>query len=351
MDPSAATLRPAGWGRYVETAFLGVWLAFWIVGEVFALAFFGAGLVSVLSRAVGRPVHIGPFASGMTDGTAPLFFLFILVWLTLWSFAGWAAGTTFLRTLVGEDRVAVTPEGLWFLRRAGPFRRTRVLPRSSVRRVRLRPPDKALVADTPQGTVTIADLGRPADREVLRRSLAERLGTPDHSRAVLIERETPPHEWSVAGQGLDTVMTSPAPNTARIHAVIGWSVTALVSLGWITTEAVGTAERLALAFTALTAIGAIWLTWARREWVLRRGSMRLRLRLGRWVLRDHTFDHGSFEIEHTVDSDNDDCWTLVVRDDARRRVLASALHDHYELLALGEWLGARTSLPFHRPTV
>jgi hypothetical protein len=38
-------LRPVGWGRYVESAFLGIWLAFWLIGEIFALAFLGAALI------------------------------------------------------------------------------------------------------------------------------------------------------------------------------------------------------------------------------------------------------------------------------------------------------------------
>ena len=351
-------LAPSGWGRYAESTFLVIWLAFWVVGELVAILFLGATLVNLVSKVVGATIVLGVFGSVVTDGAASLFLFGIIFWLALWTFGGWAAGVTFLRNLAGEDRVAVTPQGLQFTRRAGPFSRTRLLPLSSIRRVRVRPHDKAVVADTSHGTFTIADLGTPVERESVERWITERLQLPDHSRAVLLERETSPHDWSVRVDGMDTVLTSPPPRIARIQAALGWGVTTLMALGWV--DALGrgvngpgafsSGERAAVAITAVSAVAAMWLTMARREWRLRPGAMRLRLRAGRWMLRERAFERGFLEIEYRADSDGDRHWTLVVRDSAGRRVLSRALHDHYELVALGEWLGARTGFPFHRPS-
>jgi hypothetical protein len=359
MDLSTHNLRSTGWGRYIGAAFLAVWLTFWLVGEVVAIAFLVSVLLSVASEATGQTVDVGPFAGALTDAAAPIVLFFILFWLTVWTFGGWAAGMTFLRQVAGHDVVSVTPEGLRFVRRAGPFRRTRVVPRASIRRVRVRRPDKAVVVDTAGGTIVIADLGTSAERESLQRWLIQQLAPPDHARAIALERDTPPHEWLVSRDGVDYVMSSPPPHIARIHALIGWSVTGVTSLGWVSVlrpggtglDALDAATWPAIALTLLSALAAIWLTLARREWVLRPGSMRLRLSVGHRVVREQVFDRGSLEIDLSTDSDGDDHWSLVIGDGSRRRVLSRVVHDHYELLALGEWLGARTGFPFHRPSI
>ena len=48
------------------------------------------------------------------------------------------------------------------------------------------------------------------------------------------------------------------------------------------------------------------------------------------------------------DSDGHDRYALVVKDSAQRRVLDRSLDDQYELLALGEWLSARTRFNLKR---
>ena len=281
-------LRPAGLGRFAGSAFLLVWLAFWVVGEAAVVLFLGSAVASVVASALGRSVAFGPFVAVMNDGTAPVFVVGLLLFLALWTVGGWAAGTTLLRKLAGEDQVTAAPDGLRFVRRAGPFSRTRVLSRDTIRRIRIRHHDDAVVADTNAGTVTIADLGTREERRSLQRTLDAALAVSDHARAVRLERDTPPHEWWASTSGLDIVLTSPPPRLARTHAAVGWGLTTLMTLvmaGSFTGRSLDPSvmhggQWASLGIIGLIALGAVWLTWSRRQWLLRPGAMRIRLLLG-----------------------------------------------------------------------
>ena len=87
-------------------------------------------------------------ATGLRGGAAGFVFLFLTIWLTLWTIGGIAAVTELLRSLAGEDLVSVESPGVVLARRAGPFRRVRTFERSQIRRIRLRHHDKAVVLDT-----------------------------------------------------------------------------------------------------------------------------------------------------------------------------------------------------------
>lgn len=54
---------------------------------------------------------------------------------------------------------------------------------------------------------------------------------------------------------------------------------------------------------------------------------------------------GVIRITHDRDSDGDSRYTLLIHGDGRRKMVASALHDPAELLALGRWLEARIQRP------
>ena len=131
-------------------------------------------------------------------------------------------------------------------------------------------------------------------------------------------------------------------------------VAALMSLGWIDALRRGfmnatTGESLAALATLLVAASSLWFMTFRTEWILRQGRMSVRRRLAHWTLREADFPHAStIEVEHYQDSDGDDRYKLVIKNSSQRRVLNSALFDQYELLALGEWLSARTGFTFKR---
>jgi hypothetical protein len=144
---SSATFRATGIARYIGALFLIVWLAGWAIGEALALGFLIMLIRSVIGSIAGMswPVPGGEWIAG---GAAGFVFLFLVVWLALWTFGGLAAINEVLRSLAGEDRISAEPAGIELVRRAGPFRRVRTVDRAQIRRVRIRRHDKALVMDT-----------------------------------------------------------------------------------------------------------------------------------------------------------------------------------------------------------
>src|SRR3954466_11119968 len=105
-DGLAMRLGVAGIGRFIGAAFLGVWLTGWAAGEGFALWILGRGACSFIT---GRPPGVGhePVGAIAALGAG----LFLLAWLTLWTFGGIAAGREFLRMLFGRDVLLVRPDG------------------------------------------------------------------------------------------------------------------------------------------------------------------------------------------------------------------------------------------------
>jgi hypothetical protein len=119
-------------------------------------------------------------------------FLFLLLWTTFWTIGGYAAMTAFLRSLAGKDRVRLIPAGFELMRCAGPFRRTRVIDRADIRRIRMRLHDNALVADATFGTVLLTDLGTGPERETICRWLRGGLQLPPEGEAPIDIDKAPP---------------------------------------------------------------------------------------------------------------------------------------------------------------
>lgn len=347
---STRYLRPTGWARYFDAAFLMVWLGFWLVGETVSLALIGAMVAGALSTALGRPAALASPVVPTTDGSVAFFLLFLLLWTALWTVGGIAAISHLLRRLGGGDAVAVTSEEVRLEWRAWPFRRRRRIPVSSIRRVRLSPASAAVVLDSAEGTLTVTDLGTAAARASLKDWLAERLPLPSAADARAMERETAPRDREARAAGVEMIVTRTTRRARRVTMAIGWVVAALVSLGWIgAVRQGGAGSSAAGVLTLLVVAAAMWMTGDRAEWILAPGRFQIRRRFGAWTLRDRTFDAGSIlDVEQHRDSDGDDHYVLVVRDSAGRRVLSRALHDPYELLALGEWLAGRTELTYRR---
>ena len=326
---------------------------FWVVGEIVALALVIGMIASALSAALGRPPLLASWAPP-TDGSVSFFLFFLLMWLTLWTVGGIAAGTQLLRRLGGEDSIAATAGGIILTWRAGPLRRTRELPRATIRRIRIQLKGGAVVADTDRGTVEISDLGDAEERRSLQAWLLSELTLPDEAHAKLREREIRPLERDVETQGMDTLVTRPTRRVRIMQARVMLVVAALMSLGWIDALRRGitqatTGESVAALCTLLVAASSLWFLTSRIEWSLRPGRMTVRRRVAHWTLREHDFQSSStIALEHHIDSDGDDSHTLVITDSAQRRVLGTALHDRFELLALGEWLSARTGFIFTR---
>lgn len=360
------TLKPSGRGRFFEVPFLAVWLAGWAVGESVALTVLGAIVADVIARAFGVTLS---FSSRLApDGSAPFFLLFLLVWLTMWTFGGVAAGTHFLRALAGRDVISASQDGLEIERRVGRFRRRRTIAHGDIRRVRMNLQGDALVVDTATGTVDITNYGTREDRAAILDSLKKQLVLPDEAHAKRLDAETPPPEWEVEVEGMETRIFTPTRRTRRIVAAILWGLAAMVlitgvlaalrvnpdlleiepvrkgkGINFISGATTG-GQRAAGAVALLFAVWATWLTWGRSEWVVGYGRMTWRRKFGSWR-RERAFENATLDIERTSDSDGDARFTLRVRTATARRQITSTLHESADLVRLAEWLSARTRFP------
>jgi hypothetical protein len=336
------SLRPAGIGRYFVAAFLSVWLVGWIVGEAVAIAALGAILGTMTGVLSERPAALpaGFFASG---GVA-FVIVFLAVWLTFWTFGGIAAMTQLLRSLAGEDSIELGDAGFALVRRAGPFRRRSLFERPGIRRIRLRPHDKAIVADTRTGTHMLTRYGSAHEREEIRDWLSQYLQLPDENAA--LSTSTPPAAWEVISGGDSTALRKVRPRVRAIRAVITWLLAGAAAAAWYASfDAESPARSIpTLALTVLIALGAAVTTWGRREWIVRHGELTFRRRLALWSA-EQTFRSGRLDVTHETDSDNDSSYTLMVVDANGRKAIHSQIHDSGEVVDLGHWLAARSGFP------
>ena len=344
---ASVSLRPSGIARYFGAAFLLVWLGGWLAGEVFALVFLFMVVRSVIGAAIGAswPVPGGDWIAG---GAAGFFFLFLLFWLTFWTFGGVAAINELLRSVAGEDRISVQSTGVELERRAGPFRRLRNFERSTIRRVRLRPHDKAVMMDTTAGTEFLSKYGTPEDRQAMADWLRSRLLLPEDQARV--DPRAAPVGWTMTIEGGAAQLTRMDPRTRRIASSIMWAIVAFMGLIWSGVPTVTSAGRVVLlALTVLVTFGAAWITWSRREWVVRHGELAAHNTFLTWQ-RERSFK-GSARLEITIstDSDNDHHYTLSAKDAEGTRKIASEMNDDAEIVDLGRWLAARTGFPLNLP--
>jgi hypothetical protein len=369
------SLRPYGWGRYVDAAFLICWLAMWVVGEVVVALLTCGTIVSLIAASLGLPLPA--FFPKTTDpGVAAGFLLFGLIWLSLWTIGGAAAGTHLLRGLAGEDRVSLTPAALIIYRRAWIFHRTRTIPRAGIRRVGIRTGDHSVTVYTgTDGMQVVTTLGTPREREELRAALAAALVLPDAATVKRLEAQTPPPDWESEQRRADLVLMRPTRRTRRRQATIMWSVTGLVSLAVIASlvKPIGSGgfvfDKVSWSLTLLCGLLAAWITWGGTEWIVRRGRLTHRLFFAD-LARERVFDDGWLEMSQSTDSDGDVHHALRVsapKEDERngsgagdtntaggherprrRKKIASALHESCEVAWLGEWLAHQTGFPFDK---
>jgi hypothetical protein len=351
IAPASRQLRPTHWSRYLDAIFLTVWLVFWVVGEVAALALLVGMVASGLSATLGRPAWLASWAPP-TDGSVTLFLAFLLFWLALWTVGGIAAITHLLRNVSGEDDITASTTGIILTRRAGPFKRRREIPRASIRRIRIQLKGNAVVADTDGGTVTISELGDADQRRSLQAWLLSQLGLPDEAQAARRERERPPAQRDVNTEDNELIVTHPTRRARILRMRVILGVAILMSLGWLGALRRGfmtPVEFWAALATLLVAASSLWLLTSRTEWAIRSGRMSIRQRIAHWTLREHDFPAlSTLAIEHHLDSDGDDRYALVIVHGSHKRVLDRSLYDQFELLALGEWLSARTGFNFKR---
>ena len=344
IDGPSASLRPTGIARYLVAAFLLVWLTGWALGETVALVFLVMLIRSVLGSAVGMswPVPGGDWIAG---GAAGFVFLFLLVWLVLWTFGGFFAIKELLRMLAGEDRISVESSGVELLQRAGPFHRLRRFDRSGIRRVRLRAHDKAVMIDTASGSEVVTKYGTADEREAMHDWLRSRLSLPDVAAG--IDPMAAPPGWALSVDGGTTRLSNVNANARRIAALIAWAIVTFLGLIWFGSP-LSAGSVILLVVTLLIALGAAWLTWSRREWRLRHGELTAHRTFMTWE-KERSFRNARLEVAVYTDSDNDHHYTLNVIDAEGKRKIASDMHDDAGIVDLGRWLSARTGFPLTLP--
>lgn len=340
-----ASLRANGIARYFAVAFLLVWLAGWVVGEVFAIGFLAMILRSVIGAAAGMKLPM-PGAEWVTGGAAAFAIVFLLFWLTLWTFGGIAAITEVLRNLGGEDRILIRPTGIELLWRAGPFHRTYTYERADIRRIRLRRARRELVIDTASGTHVLTKFGSIEERNAIIEWLKRHLSLPGESDTV--DANTNPSGWSVTTHDGAARMMRGSERAFRIAAIIAWTVVLATGMAWYGSLRTDSVSWGALVVTAMLAAGAAWLTWARNEWIVRTGQLTHYRRFATWE-SERRFMGARFEVEASRDSDNDNRYKLIVRDGNGKSTISTAIHDDADVVALGRWLAARTGFPLTLP--
>jgi hypothetical protein len=342
---STATLRATGGFRYVSAAFLTVWLVGWAIGEAVALSVIAVLIASTIPALAGLPISTAT-AKWFSAGAHSFVLLFLLIWLTLWTFGGIAAITRLLRDLAGEDRLHLLPAGLELTRRAGPFRRVRVIDRAAIRRIRVRHHDKALVADTSSGSRLLTDLGTLDGRTSICRWLRDALHLSDDDAAIDIA--SPPPGWEVqVGEDGYMQLRRLEQRARPMQALILWCVTALVTLGWIAGMRVDVSNRPGFTAYVLTlglVAGSAWLTWGRSLWLVRPGRLAFRRQFGPWI-SERPFEHAQLAVECSNDSDGDDAYSLIVRAGSDHRTIHRVVNDDGEIVDCARWLAAHTGFP------
>lgn len=338
------TLRPRGAGRFVVAAFLGFWLCGWAVGEAFAAGTLIAGLRQLL--APDLDVAWLPRMTNLPPANAWPVLAFLAVWLTFWTIGGVFALAEVLRAFVGADVVRWDHEGVEIARHVGPFVSRRRLRweemRAPVARRRGR-----LVAETRRGVAPLAALGGDEERAQLAAWLAQAWREArGGEREANESRERAPRGWRLetGEDGRPLLVSDPHARRAGafvvglfagliglVAALVGGTAAGLAS--WAGAALLGT---LAL----LAAAGAAWLALGRDELRPAHGSLRrVRRFLGRDQVRE--FAPARLRLERGRDSDGDERWTLVVSGPDGSLELASDLHAPGAARHLGAWLAAR----------
>jgi hypothetical protein len=345
-------LKATGYGRFGGAAFLLVWLAFWVVGEVLVGGLLIWGSWCLLT---GQPPGEGraPLETAPALGVG----VFMLFWFAFWTLGGVLAGRELLRLLAGRDRLVLRPDALMVERGFGVFRSGQEIPREQVRRFQRRAHGNILFADTIRGGIELTRYGTAAEFEELAAVLnADWKLSPDAPSGGVL-----PTGWSETPAPEGDAILIKDPAVRRKQAAVAWFVfLVLVGVGGYILHASLTQFSL-LALGAMVAAGAGFagwgayqLTYCRDEWLLGDGCLRLQRRIrGRAEVR---FEAVALRLREEKDSDGDPWYKLVAVSaaaspalslrEARRheRVIMSAAGDPCDVRNLGRWLAERCRL-------
>lgn len=354
MDTLELRFRPSGPGRWLEAAFLSLWLLGWAAAETLVLGLLAGGAWAWLQgRALpGQPSSLLALLPVVA---------FLLVWLSFWTLGGVLALRQWLRCFWAEDRLTLTRMELEWRQQLGPWQRRRRLPRVAIRSVRLARGHSgragALIAQLDDRQLELTQLGSPEQRRQAADQLNDALATqavspPDGARAVL------PQEWDCEQISFDCALLVPARRLRRRQFLVMALLALPLDAGWLVLldQARSRPELLPvllmLGLIAATASwAALWLALGRREWRLGDGELVAQRRFAGRVTP--LFAARALELRETSDDDGD-LWVALHATDLRplgartggAPVLCRSLHDPDEPRALGHWLAKRTRIVF-----
>ncbi len=360
MEGRELLFRPRGAGRFVQVAFLSIWLVAWAIGEAFALFLLGHGIWALWtgSPAMGQGEPLG-WGVALAVGT------FLVVWLSLWTLGGVMAMEEWLRLVWAKHRIQVLPDRLELTRQLGPWTTTRRLARADIRRIYVTPYRAVLTAETVNGMVDLTDLGRPEELQAAESFLRAALQLREDDMPAI--PSVPPAGWQEIVIPRDQRALVRDLKTRHTQALLLSGVAAMVSLvAWLVLrEALRSPDLLAVA--AMLCVAAAWLVWkaiglhkGRKEWRLEAGKLVLQRRFGSRVtavLGEAT----ALELTERTDTDGDRWYALEAigqQFSAKRRrgrsagkpetarkearfTLSQTLNDPTEPRHLGLWLSQR----------
>ncbi len=338
-----ARLTPRGAGRWSRAAFFGVWLLFWIVGEAFALWILIAGGWALFT---GQPS--GPGRAPLELAPALFTGIFLLAWVSFWTFGGLIAWHEFFRLLWSSDRLLARNDGLEITHRIGPFRRRRLVPRDHLRRLFRIETLHTVQLETAGGVMELTRNGTATEQNRLVAALtaALRLPSPDQLPPLL------PSTWRELRSHEGDAILVRNPATRRTQARVMWLIAlpltwaALMVLNEALTKPNLVGATVILGLVAGLALwGAARLTWSRKEWRLDPGRLVGQRRAG--TRRREQSAGDALRLVESTDSDGDPWFELMVlKQGDLLHKLHQGSHDPTEPRQLGQWLALRTGLPF-----
>jgi hypothetical protein len=315
---------------------------------------FVGGAYSLLTgRSLGG--HHEPLSVGIAIAAG----VFLLFWLTLWTFAGIAAGRELLRSLFGCDRFLVNNDGLEVEQSFGLFRSVKRFSREEIRRFYRTTPFAPLCVETTSGTTTVLTrLGAAVERA----ELEEALNAEFHIEAQPAPVGALPKGWCEAvSLERDSVLVKD-PAIRSKQAWTTWIICAGLSLIPLylliadrsRPDLLG-AIIFSIAITGAVGWGAIWLSFGRKEWRLEKGRLVLQRRFGQ--KRTEQFEAVSLEVVEDSSGEGGTSYLLMAvaagaplrthsHSAGRRRTLYSKSDDPTEPRNFAAWLSQRCQVPF-----
>lgn len=323
-DRVRITFEVRGWARFLIVVFLLAWLAGWAVGEWFALRgivwAFQGGRESPVFRALTQPV--GWIMGG-----------FILLWVVAWTIGGAAAIVELGRLLAGRDELSITPSEWTIFRGVGPIGIRKRFLRSEIDDLYVRRRNGPLMLESGEKRHPITSYGTPQElREVVDRFWTSKPGT------------RLPARWMLTTQADGRLRISrrrfDSPGCLVIVALL--AATTLAFALAFATMLPRLATTIAWVIAAMLIALFAWGAFSRRAWLVGRDYASAELQWLQWV-KVTPYDARSLHVDHNVDSDGDESFSLLATTGGKKVTIYSELNDDRDVVALARFFEEKTS--------